>query len=97
MYVVLDTNVLISGIFWTGPPSDILHAWQSNHFELALSSEIFDEYKRVADILAKKYRNYSSVTTGLIVPARVPACGFSFAFIKSQEKTARGQEQPARL
>lgn len=25
---VLDTNVVISGIFWKGPPSEILEAWQ---------------------------------------------------------------------
>ncbi len=55
MFVVVDTNVLVSGIFWSGPPSGIVNAWQRNRFELALSSEIFDEYKRVADILAKKY------------------------------------------
>ncbi len=38
-----------------GAPSNILHAWQRNRFELALTSEIFEEYKRVAGILAKKY------------------------------------------
>ena len=27
MKIVLDTNVLVSGIFWGGPPSKILEAW----------------------------------------------------------------------
>jgi predicted nucleic acid-binding protein len=27
MRVVLDTNVLMSGIFWSGPPARILEAW----------------------------------------------------------------------
>jgi putative PIN family toxin of toxin-antitoxin system len=55
MFAVVDTNVLISGIFWSGPPSKILLAWENDQFELAITSEIFEEYKRVADILAKKY------------------------------------------
>lgn len=25
--IVLDTNVFMSGIFWSGPPSQILRAW----------------------------------------------------------------------
>lgn len=28
--IVLDTNVLMSGIFWSGPPSQILLAWQED-------------------------------------------------------------------
>jgi len=42
MFVVVDTNVLISGIFWSGPPNEILKAWQKHSFELALTAEIFE-------------------------------------------------------
>lgn len=28
MKIVLDTNVLVSGIFFSGPPYQILKAWQ---------------------------------------------------------------------
>lgn len=52
---ILDTNVFISGIFWTGPPSRILDAWKNQKFKLAISPDIFNEYIRVSDILSKKY------------------------------------------
>jgi AbrB family looped-hinge helix DNA binding protein len=41
---ILDTNVVISGIFWKGPPFEILMAWQRQRFHLALSVPILDEY-----------------------------------------------------
>ena len=34
---ILDTNVLISGVFWKGPPFEILKAWQEQRFRLAVS------------------------------------------------------------
>jgi uncharacterized protein len=48
--VVLDTNVLISGIFFSGPPSEILKAWRRGEVQFALSPDIIDEYIRVAKI-----------------------------------------------
>jgi len=53
--IVLDTNVFISGIFFSGPPSEILKAWNKNKFQIALSKEILDEYKRVAYELSSKF------------------------------------------
>jgi predicted nucleic acid-binding protein len=41
MRVVLDTNVLISAIFFSGAPSLILSAWIADQFDLPGSS--FDE------------------------------------------------------
>ena len=37
MKVVLDTNVLVSGIFFAGVPGHILEAWAAARFELVLS------------------------------------------------------------
>ena len=54
MKVVLDTNVFMSGIFWSGPPSDILSVWQEKQFILVLTTDIWDEYIHVAGILNKK-------------------------------------------
>ena len=51
--VVMDTNVFVSGIFFSGPPYQILSAWQSGKFELAVSQEILDEYRRVGEILGE--------------------------------------------
>lgn len=55
MKVVIDTNVFISGIFWSGPPADILKAWYRKAFILCFTPSIRDEYSRVAYGLAKKY------------------------------------------
>jgi putative PIN family toxin of toxin-antitoxin system len=55
MKIVLDTNVLVSGIFFSGPPADILRAWSRGKFRLVLSPEILDEYKRVSTELADKF------------------------------------------
>lgn len=52
--VVMDTNVFVSGVFFSGPPYQILQAWQSGDFELVISQEILDEYQRVGRILAKE-------------------------------------------
>jgi predicted nucleic acid-binding protein len=41
---ILDTNVFISGVFWKGPPFEILKAWQEQRFRLAISPPILDEY-----------------------------------------------------
>ena len=51
MRIVLDTNVLISGIFFSGPPFEILKAWSDDKVRLVLSPEILDEYYRIAGLL----------------------------------------------
>jgi len=55
MRIVLDTNVFISGIFFSGPPSQILKAWGNLNFQIVLSQEILDEYQRVANELSSKF------------------------------------------
>ena len=55
--VVMDTNVFVSGVFFSGPPYQILRAWQSGEFELVVSQEILDEYRRVGKILADERPN----------------------------------------
>jgi putative PIN family toxin of toxin-antitoxin system len=55
MRVVLDTNVFISGILFSGPPSNILKAWANQTFKLVLSQQILDEYQRVAEALSSKF------------------------------------------
>ncbi len=55
MIIVLDTNVLVSGIFWQGPPNKLLNLWESKKFKLAVSLSIIDEYRRVSHELGRKY------------------------------------------
>lgn len=62
--VIIDTNVLMSGIFWSGAPAKILDAWQQKKLKLVISPDILDEYTRVGHILAKKY---SGVDIGPII------------------------------
>ena len=56
---VIDTNVIISGIFWGGLPAQILTAWVENKFHAMLSPEILDEYRRVVAEICQK-RQYTS-------------------------------------
>jgi putative PIN family toxin of toxin-antitoxin system len=55
MKIVLDTNVLISGIFFTGPPYQILKAWQKGKITFVVSEEILSEYQRVANEMSLKF------------------------------------------
>ena len=55
MRTILDTNVFISGIFFAGPPSQILKAWEKQSLQIVLSRQILDEYQRVAAALSSKF------------------------------------------
>jgi uncharacterized protein len=47
MRVVLDTNIFISGIHWTGASEKILRAWVNKEFELISSLPIIEELVRI--------------------------------------------------
>ncbi|MEA3242584.1 MAG: putative toxin-antitoxin system toxin component, PIN family [Pseudomonadota bacterium] len=68
MKVVLDTNVLISGIYFGGIPGKVLEAWGARRFQLLVSTEILQEYLNVAERLADRYAGveYESIL-GLII------------------------------
>lgn len=55
MKIILDTNVFISGIFFSGPPSQILKKWENKNFQIVLTEQILFEYQRVAAELSYKY------------------------------------------
>lgn len=55
MRVVLDTNVLISGVFFAGPPYRILQVWRNGRVRLVVSSAILEEYARVGQRLGHRY------------------------------------------
>ncbi|MBL6996134.1 putative toxin-antitoxin system toxin component, PIN family [Desulfobacula sp.] len=55
MKIVLDTNVFISGVFFSGPPYQILKAWRNQEFQIVISPEILDEYHRVGKELSAKF------------------------------------------
>lgn len=46
--VVLDTNVVVSGVLTrTGPPFEILHLWHARRFTLVVTERVNREYHRV--------------------------------------------------
>ena len=47
MRIVLDTNVFVSGIHWTGSSEKVLRAWMNNDFELVSSLPILEELVRI--------------------------------------------------
>jgi putative PIN family toxin of toxin-antitoxin system len=55
MKVVVDTNVFISGVFFSGPPHTILDAWRRGLVTLVLSPEILVEYQETSRELAAAY------------------------------------------
>lgn len=44
---VLDTNVLVSALLFSGPPSRLVPAWQAGRVRPVISADILDEYLRV--------------------------------------------------
>lgn len=63
MRIVIDTNVLISGIFWGGVPFEILDLWARNKITLLTSQAILSEYARVLQEYGLK-RNRTDLTEG---------------------------------
>lgn len=55
MRIILDTNVVISGIFFAGPPYQILKSWREGKLHLLISEEILAEYRRVGETLALQF------------------------------------------
>lgn len=78
--IVLDTNVLMSAIFWSGPPNQILLAWQKDLIEIITSKDIINEYTRVSENLSQKYKgldvasiiNLITINSTVISPMHLP-------------------------
>ena len=80
MRVVLDTNVVLSGIFFSGPPYEILDAWRHGRLDLVISLEVLSEYTRAAFELQAEFPGIDphpvlsliAIHSRLIQPARLP-------------------------
>ena len=55
MRVILDTNVVVSGVFFGGVPGRILSAWSAGKLVLVLSPAILEEYRRVGHELERMH------------------------------------------
>ena len=64
---ILDTNVVISRVFWKGPPVRVLEAWQAQRFRLVISVSILEEYRRVlAEMAGERFSPVLHSILGLI-------------------------------
>lgn len=54
MRACLDTNILVSGIFWKGVPGRILDHWVKNDFDIVATMPVLTEYQRVLRELGSK-------------------------------------------
>ncbi len=66
MNVVIDTNVLISGIFWKGKPGKVLQLWKDDIIVLLATTDILDEYIRVISQLHSKQSDLAQEWTDFI-------------------------------
>jgi len=71
MQVVVDTNVIISAIFFGGKPELILEAWRTGKFDLLITEEILSEY---VDVLHRISEKYPRVDITKIIPL-ITTCG----------------------
>lgn len=55
MLIVIDTNVLISGIIFGGKPSKIIELLFGKKISVFASPEMVDEYKRIYGELGERY------------------------------------------
>jgi predicted nucleic acid-binding protein len=65
----LDTNVLVSGIFFGGIPRALHDAWVEGRYELLVTPSIFDEYIQICERLAAtrpslEYRSVLATVVG---------------------------------
>ncbi len=73
MKLILDTNVFVSGVFFKGPPFQIVQAWRDGIIQLVVSLEIISEYERVGEKLQARFGNlaFNPVMTLLLCQAIV--------------------------
>lgn len=74
MNVVLDTNVFVSGVFFSGIPGKLLEGWRDGRITLVTSPMILEEYRRVGDYLSARHEGVDlqpflslAATAGLVV------------------------------
>jgi putative PIN family toxin of toxin-antitoxin system len=53
--VVIDTNVYISGTFWTGKPKRVINMAKRGEFDVITSEELLEELK---DVLTREDKNF---------------------------------------
>ncbi len=67
---VLDTNVVLSALLFSGPPSQLVSAWQSSRLRPVVSAPILDEYIRV--LAYPKFKLTNAEIRGLLEEDLLP-------------------------
>ncbi len=55
MRIVIDTNVLVSGVFWAGRPFQVLELWAQDHIQVLASDAILREYADVLHLIGSAH------------------------------------------
>ena len=55
MTVVIDTHVFLGAAFWRGTARKCWALCASRHYPIAVTAEILDEYRRKAQVLARRF------------------------------------------
>jgi putative PIN family toxin of toxin-antitoxin system len=101
MRIVLDANVVISGIFWGGPPQQILKRWLEGKLTLVMSAPILAEYQDVlrrmtgdqGGELFAKWNHYLTELSEFIEPQQVSVICRDSGDQKYLEAAAGGRVQ----
>lgn len=67
---VFDTNVVVSALLFSGPPSQFISAWQSGRLRPVVSAPILDEYIRV--LAYPKFKLTNTEIRGLLEEELIP-------------------------
>jgi len=72
---VLDTNVIISALLFSGPPSQLVSAWQSSRLRPVVSAPILDEYieltpAQIRGLIEEELLPF--IETVKVIPSAVP-------------------------
>lgn len=66
MKIVVDTNVVISGLFFGGKPGEIIRAIVNSKIKACATTEIIDEYSEIVERMILK--KHGKINVNLLLP-----------------------------
>lgn len=66
MKIVVDTNVVISGLFFGGKPGEIIKAIVNSKIKACATTEIIDEYSEIVERMVLK--KHGEINVNLLLP-----------------------------
>ena len=74
MTVVIDTNVFLGAAFWRGTARKCWALCASRHYPIAVTAEILDEYRRKAQVLARRFPQVNPAPFLHWIESECPQC-----------------------